>query len=758
MNRQLARLPLRYRISLALILVTFLVLGLGYSTTVPLFEKPDEPMHFFFVQALLQEGKLPVMGAAETGLWAQEGSQPPLYYALAALALSWIDTSDAEELLWQNPQRNLGNPGRPGNKNFIVHTEGEEWPYQSSVLAVHMARWLSLILGLGTVMMTFLLVRQAFPDRPGLALGAAGINAFIPQFLFISSSVSNDSLITFLSTWALYQLSQVLNRPDSIQWRSILLGATVGLAAITKLSGLALLGLSVFVLVWLAIRQRSWRPLVQGGLTVIALTIAIAGWWYLRNLRLYGDLSGLELHLAEMGGRREFRDLTVKTIWAELVGLRASYWGLFGWFSILMPSWTYRLLDVATAAGVIGLVDFLRRRGKRTESVGRSIFLALVWFAIVAASLIRWTTIVRGSQGRLLYPAISGVTLVLSVGWAHLFTVLSGGRQGDGALGGAAAGLLILSAGSLIWVIPPAYAGPVELEEADLPSDLAFPELQFDDEIRLHGCKADRDRVEPGDDLAVTCFWQALIPIEEDYHFFHHILGQDLKPIGKLDGYPGSGALPASLWPVGKVIAATEWIRVDRNAAAPVLGQVVVGVYDPETRRHLSAFTAEGNALELVVAKEVKIAASQENDIAIPNPIHYSVGDLAILTGFEIGENESLTVTLYWMATATAGTPVQPLDYTVFVHLIDEFGALRGQGDSQPMNGQYPTRLWESGETIIDLHRIKVDGDAPPGAYRVAVGLYLPTDNSRLPAIDVMGALQSGDRIILPQIVELKAQ
>jgi hypothetical protein len=50
MNRELARLQLGCRIGLALILVTFLALGLAYSTVVPLFEKPDEPMHFFFVQ------------------------------------------------------------------------------------------------------------------------------------------------------------------------------------------------------------------------------------------------------------------------------------------------------------------------------------------------------------------------------------------------------------------------------------------------------------------------------------------------------------------------------------------------------------------------------------------------------------------------------------------------------------------------------------------------------------------------------------
>ena len=55
-----------------------------------------------------------------------------------------------------------------------------------------------MLLGLGTVIVTFLLARELFPTRPEVALGAAALNAFLPMFLFISGSVNNDNLSNLL--------------------------------------------------------------------------------------------------------------------------------------------------------------------------------------------------------------------------------------------------------------------------------------------------------------------------------------------------------------------------------------------------------------------------------------------------------------------------------------------------------------------------------------------------------------------------------
>lgn len=741
------------QLSLVLVLAAFLTLGIIYSNTVPIFEKPDELSHYFFVQHLLDERSLPVMGEPGEHLWEQEGSQPPLYYTLAALATSWVDTSDARELLWLNPQRNLGDPGNPGNKNFIVHTDQETRPYRGTTLAVHIDRWLSLLFGAGTVVLIYVIVRQVFPARPLLALSAAATAAFIPQFLFISTSVSNDSLITFLATLALLQLIRIASgtsarkeggEPYRCRWGACgALGITMGLAALTKLSGLALLGLSGLTFCWIAWRRRSWRILLADGLIVAGLAAAIGGWWFARNLQLYGSLDGIDLHLQAMGGRRELA-LTAESAWRELVGLRASFWGLFGWFSILMPQWVYCVIDLFTLAGLIGLA---RKQEGRNWTQGTA--LALLWVALVLISLLRWTTMVEGSQGRLLFPAMPAIVLLLALGWSNVLPARWKSWRYAFPLG-VAGGLFVLSAVAPSRIIAPAYARPQVLEVDALPTGLSRRDITFGERIFLHGCQSDHAHVLPGRVLAVTCYWEALAPLTDDYFTYLHLLGRGIEPVGKEHGYPGSGSFPTTLWPLGKVIAATEWIRVGADTVAPALGRLSVGVYHPETGIHLEPVNSLGHLLELVVAAEVKIAPPARQSIAIANPIHYSVGDVANLVGFEIKQGDPPRVILTWEATA-----VPPADYSVFVHLLDEKGAIVGQGDGPPVGGDYPTHLWEPGEMVVDEHQMTVYPDAQQGSYHLAVGWYRLEDGIRLPVHDEEGTPQSEDRVILPAVVEL---
>ena len=745
MNSSTWHSPIPYLLSV--ILVTFLALGVVYSTAIPIFEKPDEPYHYFFVQHLAQERSLPVMESPGEELWEQEGTQPPLYYLLAAWLISHVDDPDARELYWVNPQRNIGNPARPGNKNVIVHTEDEQWPYQGAVLAIHMARWLSLVIGAATVLLTFVLVRTIVPERPYLALGAAAINAFIPQYLFISSSVSNDSLITFFSALTLLQLVRLISRPQPSGTRAYLaLGVTLGLAALSKLSGLALIGLSGLVLMGLAWREKSWRPLVQGGLTIGALVAVIAGWWYVRNWQLYGDFTGLAPHLAVMGGRPTLIELTWESVRSELVGLRASFWGLFGWFSILMPDWVYTVLDGLTLLGVLGLIRWWARG--RTGA-RRATLLLLLWLFLISISLTRWTLMTTASQGRLLFPALPTIALVLALGWAEWMPRRLGHRR-DGLPLIGATGLLLLAAVLPGWLIRPVYAAPELLNPEDLPPGLLLLQLYFGDEFLLHGCETEEDRVSGGQSLAITCYWEALVPTDKDYFILNHLLGRNLDPIGKEHGYPGSGRFPTSLWPENRVLPSTEWISVDEDAETPTLGRVVVGVFDPDTGEVLAPTTPAGLELDLVIVAEVKVASSERRVDSIPNPIRYSIGDLATVVGYQIDLEDIPRVTLYWEVVGLTAD-----DYTVFVHLLDASGTLWGQGDGPPVNGDYPTLLWEPGELIVDEHLITVDARAPAGDYSIAVGLYQREKNVRLPVWDEAGVPQDQDRVILPFALSL---
>ncbi|HEX9075717.1 MAG TPA: hypothetical protein VF932_08040, partial [Anaerolineae bacterium] len=145
---------------LVILLIAFTALAVFYSLIIPLFEGPDEDDHFRYAKFLADHRALPVqefvVGGGEAG---HQGWQPPLYYALAAVLISPLDTLDYAEHLWRNPSATfVGDPSCCG-RNIYFHTGSENWPFTGTTLAVHLARLLSVLFGGVTVWATFTLTR-----------------------------------------------------------------------------------------------------------------------------------------------------------------------------------------------------------------------------------------------------------------------------------------------------------------------------------------------------------------------------------------------------------------------------------------------------------------------------------------------------------------------------------------------------------------------------------------------------------------------
>ncbi|MBN1993590.1 MAG: hypothetical protein JW953_12895 [Anaerolineae bacterium] len=90
--------------------------------------------------------------------------------------------------------------------------------------------------------------------------------------------------------------------------------------------------------------------------------------------------------------------------------------------------------------------------------------------------------------------------------------------------------------------------------------------------------------------------------------------------------------------------------------------------------------------------------------------------------------NDILSLNVTWH-------PLRPFaeDLKVFVHLVDPTGQVIAQFDGQPQSGHYPTSQWIPGELIADSYPLLFPANAPPGPYRVFVGLYHETTLTRLP-------------------------
>ena len=132
---------------LALVLIVFVAMGIVYSLATPIFEASDERWHYPVVKHIADGQELPVQDPPISTAWRQEGSQPPLYYLLTAGITFWVDTSDFSQVQRPNPHAVVGLPQLIGNKNMMIHTDRERWPWQGTTLAVHLIRLVSVGLG-----------------------------------------------------------------------------------------------------------------------------------------------------------------------------------------------------------------------------------------------------------------------------------------------------------------------------------------------------------------------------------------------------------------------------------------------------------------------------------------------------------------------------------------------------------------------------------------------------------------------------------
>ncbi|MBM3187288.1 MAG: hypothetical protein FJZ90_01025 [Chloroflexi bacterium] len=746
--------------ALGVLLPAFVVLGLLYAATTPLFEVPGEAAAFRRAAELAGVsfvGELVPDLPDDRGLWwAGEQDGPPLYHLLASLAIRYMNLATPghppASSFPPNPYARLWEPEAPVNRNAVLHVEDAAPPYAGIPLAVRLLRAFSVACSALTVAFAYSLSRAVVPHRAPLAAGTAALVAFNPQFLYHSASASGAALATALITIVLYlsvlvvgQAVRQSRRAPRTQarpscpptWLPLALGAAAGLAALVKPVGLALLPLTLcaWVMSFRMYGQRDpWRQLLRPLLLSLAAAIVACGWWYV--LKALGDKGS-----SGAGVLRGWWATFGPNRLAALAGATfGGYWGLFGWLNVRPDDLYYTATGVLTILGGAGLAIL----GGRTYWIKRTlrnhgaqtVLLLVLWVTFVFAGS-AWTLAREGGPKVIwLLPAIPAFAYLLSFGITSWFAA----PYRPWVVAFCALALFVLAMATPSRYIAPTYARPDRLTLEDMPPESQDLDIAFGSDLYLVGYELADSDLDPGESVRLRLYWLARRRMSYDYVLAVHLHGRSGVHLGTVQTHGGGGSYPTRLWVPGEVVAEEYLMPVPEDTSAPTRGVLRVSVRrlpGNGEAEYVWASDIWNNPLgnEPAIA-QLRIGSADQAAYRPREPLEANLGDRAMLYGFDLAPQtpvigRAMAINLYWEC-------LQPMsqDYTVFVHLVDHAGQLVAQVDEQPIEGDYPTSMWRVGEQIRDVHVLETPAWLAPGAYELRIGLYRLETGERLPIVN----------------------
>jgi hypothetical protein len=188
---------------------------------------------------------------------------------------------------------------------------------------------------------------------------------------------------------------------------------------------------------------------------VYAVAALIAGWWYLRNFTLYGDpLMWREWQVLTGTGRVPPTPLDFL---CDMLGFFGLFWADF---SLRIDRVLWPIFGVIVIAVLVGLIQrAIKRQWPMLDCPG--LLVALAWLGPLIATAVRYSFNIYDIHGRLLYPALATIGVVVTLG-------LSGWPKSKWVMGIALTISISIAVLAPFVVIQPAYARPIV---SALPAD-----------------------------------------------------------------------------------------------------------------------------------------------------------------------------------------------------------------------------------------------------------------------------------------------
>jgi hypothetical protein len=403
--------------------LSFLV-SLFWVAAIHPFAAPDEPAHFL---AVLQVRNYHILPEVHYD-FSQDPRGLVVNTPVDPAAMEYIRAQGQGDPVRAKPNESF----HPPLYYFIVSLLTLPLPADARLL-LYASRLVSALFGAGTVYFCWAAAREFAPRSPVWAVATAGVILLLPQFCFNRSVVTNDTAVNCAGAAVFYLWFRGLRDPEYDRWM-LRAGLAGGLAILASLSGAVLLpGLALVILFrafqvraitgrWRARGRRALRMVVGAGVA----GVAVAGWWFIRNIFIYGEPTGLQnaVRYAKVTyPLMDFNDPAVRENFLQSIW--KSSWGVFGWFDQLLPDVLYQqagfFAQIGLSLSLLALAILcvrilLRRTHLPTHAWQASLVMALVAITLVSSDIQFSATVGFQPQGRLLFLVLLPAGLLFTGG------------------------------------------------------------------------------------------------------------------------------------------------------------------------------------------------------------------------------------------------------------------------------------------------------------------------------------------------------
>jgi hypothetical protein len=730
---------------LALILVFKLVLGLLYVIQQPLWQY-HEADFLRVVRTLRDEGHLPVL-ADDAAPDTKNNSQPPLYYFML---LPFVSVMDDNQAVPPGINPLAVCDGYNTNLTSLVTTTAYDNPLHGAVALGYTLRVLSLLTSLLAVAFTYLAGRVLFPNKPVVALLAAGLLAFEPTSVIVASEINNDNLILALGAVHLWLCARLIHQRGSLALNLVGLLVIAVLGLLAKLSGWLMLGISVLLITGLLLqmmRRRASRRQRQIALGIVGLLIVAVVGIVLFNIAQYGSAlgryRGLEKTITATLQNLPPRHVAEMTV-ATLQDTFADY--LNPLRSVQPPTSLIlvygAILTLGILAGLYGVFQAVRSRNKPALIS----FALLIVYAFLMVGLVIFRSILNNgtpdfvntmliiSPVRYYAPALPALALICAAGFSAIVLPRMPSLGVIAGAGLAACWLLVSFAALTVPLNMSQLRSSAVMSQSDFAALSGVVSVQDTQTSDLPQILGYRLKTHPADGLIdLDIYARVNQPLTESYALQTNLTSGTQRTSCRT--VPVRGLFPTPRWPSDKVVVLHSQIpNCVANRPAPI--QLDVQWWKSITVGSLASTEPVGTALNLTTINDTLQQAE-----SCPANMGVIGGGLQLL---KYNAPPKITLqgqpVIYLPSVNWLARTIPPDAYVRVYQLSNAESGAVYNCSGYPRQDTYPFEKWSAGETVyFDECVLTIPPDAPKGSYTVSVGVQR-TDGTLLEAVDSTGS------------------